>query len=607
MLRSSQPVPISTPHHIPKTSILSTHRNPSSQPPSLLQQVDMMQDFDMHETSKIEEMIKQSDQLLRPVTPASSRFSHRATPPLRHKPHSSLKANPHLLYDRKEVQQEAHEQQRSQVRRRQNTNQAPPTPQPLAESLRPPSALSYQGHPHPRAGYFAELEQIPFPENLNKLPVGQPLTSLNDATSPNARPRTRLLPERAQRHTHHAETIISSPDDNNAEDQFPRLKPPLLRNKFGELVKPTIRPYAKLSQKFRDRQPETLRQYEKRPQAQTQQQDNIGGYPYTHPYYSSPHYAIYMNQFGGIGQEGGLAAQQRRQTVGTQQQAQQEPNEQQEVNSFSTLNFEQGLSMIDAPQHMPYSGLPINTNVMPSAETPYAPETSTSTGPELRSELRRLRQLMQMRERLRNARASQPDAETQPMSPRTHSDWVAFNQQEIDSRPGPKRRRPNNESNFDFMYGDAIRTSRQSEITIRNIHGSEGTSRSLTDWDDIPLLDPAHSKISSASYGDNVYHGDQGSVTDGSKTNGVMDTSGSMGRKLTISEYISKIEKTRKPIITVGVLSHSAFVHTSKMSSRQVSYTISEDCTNLSTQHRLRALKGSSKRALIRSSKHSQI
>jgi hypothetical protein len=42
--------------------------------------------------------------------------------------------------------------------------------------------------------------------------------------------------------------------------------------------------------------------------------------------------------------------------------------------------------------------------------------SSTSTAPELRSELRRLRQLTQMRERLRNARASQPSTETYEFS-----------------------------------------------------------------------------------------------------------------------------------------------------------------------------------------------
>jgi hypothetical protein len=45
-----------------------------------------------------------------------------------------------------------------------------------------------------------------------------------------------------------------------------------------------------------------------------------------------------------------------------------------------------------------------------------ANSTSTSASPELRSELRRLRQLTQMRERLRNARASQPSTETYEFS-----------------------------------------------------------------------------------------------------------------------------------------------------------------------------------------------
>jgi hypothetical protein len=42
--------------------------------------------------------------------------------------------------------------------------------------------------------------------------------------------------------------------------------------------------------------------------------------------------------------------------------------------------------------------------------------TGASSGPEIRSEIRRLRQLTQMRERLRNARASQPSAETYEFS-----------------------------------------------------------------------------------------------------------------------------------------------------------------------------------------------
>ncbi|KAL5119452.1 hypothetical protein ACEQ8H_002722 [Pleosporales sp. CAS-2024a] len=45
-----------------------------------------------------------------------------------------------------------------------------------------------------------------------------------------------------------------------------------------------------------------------------------------------------------------------------------------------------------------------------------ANNTSTAAGPEIRSEIRRLRQLTQMRERLRNARATQPSTETYEFS-----------------------------------------------------------------------------------------------------------------------------------------------------------------------------------------------
>ncbi len=51
-----------------------------------------------------------------------------------------------------------------------------------------------------------------------------------------------------------------------------------------------------------------------------------------------------------------------------------------------------------------------------TTSNPSAATTSNPTAPELRSELRRLRQLTQMRERLRNARASQPSTETYEFS-----------------------------------------------------------------------------------------------------------------------------------------------------------------------------------------------
>jgi hypothetical protein len=74
------------------------------------------------------------------------------------------------------------------------------------------------------------------------------------------------------------------------------------------------------------------------------------------------------------------------------------------LNPFGPGDFGAPASFVPDAQ-MQYHGLPINTNVRPSAVFPSAPE--------------------------------------QPMSPHTHSDWMAFNQQEMDQRPGPKRMRPN--------------------------------------------------------------------------------------------------------------------------------------------------------------------
>jgi hypothetical protein len=76
-------------------------------------------------------------------------------------------------------------------------------------------------------------------------------------------------------------------------------------------------------------------------------------------------------------------------------------------NPFGPGDF--GVQAAFAPQpqqQQMFHGLPVDTNVRPSAVFP-------------------------------NAVAEQP------MSPLTHSDWMAFNQQEMDSRPGPKRMRPN--------------------------------------------------------------------------------------------------------------------------------------------------------------------
>ncbi|KAF1365403.1 hypothetical protein EJ07DRAFT_161460 [Lizonia empirigonia] len=42
--------------------------------------------------------------------------------------------------------------------------------------------------------------------------------------------------------------------------------------------------------------------------SQQSQQGQHGGYPYNHPYYGSPYYANYMNQFGGYGQQQGYGS-----------------------------------------------------------------------------------------------------------------------------------------------------------------------------------------------------------------------------------------------------------------------------------------------------------
>jgi hypothetical protein len=75
--------------------------------------------------------------------------------------------------------------------------------------------------------------------------------------------------------------------------------------------------------------------------------------------------------------------------------------------------------------------------------------------------------------------------------------------------------------------------------------------------------------------------------------------------KSAASTFTSKVEKHRKSIPMFKVLSHATSFHALSMSSRSVSYTISEDCTKYSTRHRLRALEGGDRRALVKPSKQS--
>jgi hypothetical protein len=79
------------------------------------------------------------------------------------------------------------------------------------------------------------------------------------------------------------------------------------------------------------------------------------------------------------------------------------PTASKQLNPFGPGDFDSAPAPFVPPQ-MPYHGLPVHGNVRPSAVFPQAP-------PE------------------------------QPLSPHTNSEWMAFNQQEMDARPGPKRMR----------------------------------------------------------------------------------------------------------------------------------------------------------------------
>jgi len=82
-------------------------------------------------------------------------------------------------------------------------------------------------------------------------------------------------------------------------------------------------------------------------------------------------------------------------------------------------------------------------------------------------------------------------------------------------------------------FSDALDASRgmvslsQSDITPRNIYGSQGTSRSSTESYGFPSTHSTHSSISSGSYGPNGYYGGEGSVTDYSSASESVDMSNS--------------------------------------------------------------------------------
>lgn len=121
------------------------------------------------------------------------------------------------------------------------------------------------------------------------------------------------------------------------------------------------------------------------------------------------------------------------------------------LNPFGPGDFG-AASFVDQPQ-MPFHGLPVHQNVRPSAVFQAAPE--------------------------------------QPMSPHTHSDWMAFNQQEMDSRPGPKRMRPNTPPRSFSPRRDGGIRKKNARFDIpaeRNLHNIDTLIQGCTNEEDLKEL-----------------------------------------------------------------------------------------------------------------------
>ncbi|KAL5121263.1 hypothetical protein ACEQ8H_000731 [Pleosporales sp. CAS-2024a] len=125
------------------------------------------------------------------------------------------------------------------------------------------------------------------------------------------------------------------------------------------------------------------------------------------------------------------------------------------LNPFGPGDFGPAAFAADPHQPMAYHGLPLNPNVRPSAV--FAPAV--------------------------------PD---QPMSPHTHSDWMAFNQQEMDARPGPKRMRPNTPPPRSFSPrrdGGIRKKNARFEIPAeRNLLNIDNLIQSCTNEEDLKEL-----------------------------------------------------------------------------------------------------------------------
>ncbi|KAH7086705.1 hypothetical protein FB567DRAFT_49346 [Paraphoma chrysanthemicola] len=124
------------------------------------------------------------------------------------------------------------------------------------------------------------------------------------------------------------------------------------------------------------------------------------------------------------------------------------------LNPFGPGDFGATPFVAESQQQMQYHGLPVHSNVRPSAVFP-------------------------------------PSAPEQPMSPHTHSDWMAFNQQEMDSRPGPKRMRPNTPPRSFSPRRDGGIRKKNARFDIpaeRNLLNIDNLIQSCTNEDDLKEL-----------------------------------------------------------------------------------------------------------------------
>lgn len=84
-----------------------------------------------------------------------------------------------------------------------------------------------------------------------------------------------------------------------------------------------------------------------------------------------------------------------------------------------------------------------------------------------------------------------PSAPDRPLSPHTHSDWMAFNQQEMDARPGPKRMRPNTPPRSYSPRRDGGIRKKNARFDIpaeRNLFNIDNLIQTCTNEDDLKEL-----------------------------------------------------------------------------------------------------------------------